>query len=125
MANGKKGGARTGVKERTFQSTVLGILLFSGSPFVGLCAVLGEEDNAEKARRFEGLLVQTEGQTAELHSETKRIKSELAEFEARNHQLSAQVESARQKMAQLEKEAETVTALLERKRDGCCPEGRR
>ena len=111
-------GARTGVKERTFQSTVLGILLFSGSHFVGLSVVLGEGDNVEKARSFEGLLVQAKGKIEELHSETKRIKSELAEFEARNHQLSAQVESARQKMARLGKEAETVTALLERKPGG-------
>ncbi|HKO29862.1 MAG TPA: hypothetical protein VJU54_01890 [Nitrospiraceae bacterium] len=111
----KKDGARTGVKERIFQSTVLSILLFSGSHFVGLCVALGEEDNSEKALNFEDLLVQAKERTAELDSETKRIKSELAEFAARNRELSAQLESARQKMAQLGKEAETVTALLERK----------
>jgi peptidoglycan hydrolase CwlO-like protein len=105
------------MNEQTFKSVVLGILLCSGSLFVNSRVVLGEDDSKEEAgsRNFEHLLMLTEKQTAELHGETKRIKKELAEFEARTRELSAQVQSARQKMAQLQKEAETISALLERK----------
>jgi septal ring factor EnvC (AmiA/AmiB activator) len=103
------------MNERTFKSMVLGLLVCAGSLCLNSHVVSGEEHNKEEhSRNFEHLLLLAEKQTAELQSETKRIKKELAEFEARNRELSAEVQSARQKMAQLQKEAETINAFLER-----------
>jgi CRISPR/Cas system-associated protein Cas5 (RAMP superfamily) len=107
------------VKERTFKSTVLGILMCSGVVLLNGCVVLEEKYHAEKARSlsFQRLLAQEEKRTAELDSETKRIKRELLEFEARNRELSAQVQSAREQMARLQEEAEVIkeSTVLERK----------
>jgi hypothetical protein len=108
-------GVLPGMNERTFKSMVLGLLVCAGSLCLNSHVVSGEEHNKEEhSRNFEHLLLLAEKQTAELQSETKRIKKELAEFEARNRELSAEVQSARQKMAQLQKEAETINAFLER-----------